>query len=111
MKSNPLRWVMLGAVTVLTGIPLMALDADFDDKKPVTLKGVATRYEWNNPNVLIDLDVTDAKGAVTTWAVLLASTSELKSAGWTRESVRVGDVITVEGRLARDGSKRASGKT
>jgi hypothetical protein len=105
---------MLGAVTVLAGMPLLAhhsLDAEFDDKKPVTLKGIVTKFEWLNPHAFISVDVTDAKGAVTNWALELASTSELKSAGWTRESLKVGDSMTADARLARDGSKRASAKT
>jgi hypothetical protein len=113
MRSNPTSWTMLGAVAVLAGIPLGAhhsWDAEFDDKKPVTLKGVVTKYEWNNPHVFVYVDVTD-KADVTTWAVELASISDLKSMGWTRESMKVGDLITVEGSLARDGSKLAGGKT
>src|ERR1700687_5613456 len=102
MRSNPITWGMLGVATALVGTPLVAhhsWDAEFDDKKPVTLKGVVTKYEWNNPHVFVNVDVTDKTG-VSTWVVELASISDLKSAGWTRETLNVGDVITVEGSLA-----------
>jgi hypothetical protein len=93
--------------------PLMAhhsWEAEFDEKKPITIKGVVTRFEWNNPHVLVYVDV-DSKGTYSNWAVEFASTAELKLAGWTRDSVKVGDTVTATGIVARDGSTLAGGKT
>jgi hypothetical protein len=93
----------------LAALPLSAqheLRAEFDQQKPVSLHGIVTRFEWNNPHALLYLDV----GTVN-WAVEWASPINLRKAGWTRDAVKVGDSVTVEGWLARDGSKLASGKT
>jgi hypothetical protein len=85
--------------------------AEFDDKKPVTLKGAVTGLEWNDPHVYFSVDVKDNSGNVVTWALEMASPVELKQSGWTRAMLKVGDVVTVEGNLARDGSKLASAST
>ena len=81
------------------------LAAEFDDQRPVTLKGTVTKFEWNNPHVYFFVDVQDARGGIANWALELASPSELKNSGWNRESLQVGDPVTVEGNLARDGTK------
>src|ERR1700757_2892496 len=97
----------------LAAAPIWAhhnLAAEYDDKKPVTLKGVVTKFEWNNPHVFVYLDVAEA-GSVTNWAVEWASPSELKKVGWSDESLKVGDSVTAEGNLARDGSKQVMGKS
>jgi len=98
--------LVLGA---LAALPLFAhheLRAEFDEQKPVSLRGIVTRFEWDNPHALLYLDV----GTVN-WAVEWASPLDLKKAGWTRDALKVGDSVTVEGWLARDGSKLASGRT
>lgn len=86
------------------------LASEFDDKKPVTLKGTVTGLEWSHPHAYIDLDVTGRGGAVASWAVEFASPIDLRRTGWTRNAVAVGETVTVEGILARDGSKLAAGK-
>src|SRR5215467_7697296 len=78
------------------------LSAEFDDKKPVTLKGVVTRYEWNNPHVYFFVDV-ESNGAVVNWALETLSPDELRKDGWTRDSLKVGDSVTVDANRARDG--------
>ncbi len=117
MKLRMLRWatpvLTLAFGAALTVAPLSAhhsWSAEFDEKKPLTLKGVVSKVEWNNPHVFIFMDVTE-KGAYSNWGVEFASTSELKGAGWTRDSVKVGDTITVNGDVARDGSTLLGGKT
>jgi len=87
------------------------LRAEFDEKKPVSLRGIVTRFDWNNPHALLYVDVTDTSGEIVNWAVEWASPLDLRKAGWARESLKVGDSVTVEGWLARDGSKLASGRT
>jgi hypothetical protein len=97
------------AFSALAALPLLAhheLRAEFDEKKPVTLRGIVTKFDWNNPHALLYVDV-DAVN----WAVEWASPLELRTAGWTRDAVKVGDSVTIEGWLARDGSKLASGRT
>jgi len=94
---------VLGAATLFAHHELRA---EFDEQKPVTLKGIVTRFEWNNPHALLHIDVGDAN-----WAIEWASPLELRNTGWSRDGLNVGDVVTVEGWPARDGSKLAAAKT
>src|SRR6185295_13992619 len=82
----------------------------FDDKKPVTLKGTVTKVDWLNPHVHLFVNVADGT-KLTNWAIELESTVDLRRGGWNRDSVKPGESITVEGILARDGSKQAWGNS
>jgi hypothetical protein len=79
--------------------------AQFDRDKPITLKGSVTRMEWANPHVYFYMDVADAKGTVANWAVEGQAPSVLYRAGFRKDSAKYGDIVTVEGYLARDGSR------
>jgi hypothetical protein len=113
MTVNLLR-LALACGVVVAALPLSAhheLRAEFDEQKPVELRGIVTRFEWNNPHAFLYVDVRDASGEIANWVVEWASPLELRRAGWTRDALKVGDSVTVEGWLARDGSKLASGRT
>ena len=101
--------VLLTAVVVLaSGLSLAAhhsFAAQFDRDKPITLKGTVTRMEWANPHVYFYIDVADVKGVVANWAIEGQAPSVLYRAGFRKDSAKFGDVVTVEGYLARDGSK------
>lgn len=84
--------------------------ADYDEKKPVTLRGTVTKFDWSNPHVFVYLDVTEG-GKIVNYATEWESRIELKRAGWKSDSLKPGDPITVEGSASRDGSSRAGGKT
>src|SRR5438045_4855433 len=84
--------------------------AEYDADKPIELKGVVTRIEWMNPHARFYLDVKDDGGQVTNWNLELASPNVLVRNGWTRNSLQVGDHVTVNGSLAKDGSKMANAK-
>ena len=102
------------ALGALAALPVWAhheMKAEFDEHKPVSLRGTVTRFEWNNPHALLYVDVKDANGEIVNWAVEWASPLDLRKAGWTRDALQVGDAVTVEGWVARDGSKLASGRT
>ena len=74
--------------------------------KPITLTGKVTKVEWYNPHVFFYIDVKDEKtNAVGNWAAEMNSPNSLMRLGWTRDSMKVEDVVTVQGTLARDGSK------
>jgi len=79
--------------------------AQYDSKKPITLKGGIARIEWANPHIYFYLDVADANGATVHWAIEGGAPSTLYRAGWRKDSAKVGDIVTVDGFLARDGSK------
>ena len=82
--------------------------AEFDAGKPVKLTGVVTRVDWKNPHALFHIDVTDESGKVANWSWELASPTQLMRSGWTRNTMKAGDRVIVEGTLARDGSNHAN---
>ena len=102
------RWNLLLAVGALLtiGIPLWAHhgNAAYDDKNPITIKGKVTEFAWTNPHVQIYLDVKDAKGAVTRWSVETFSPGKLVRAGWNKDSVKVGDTVSINLIPAKSGA-------
>jgi Family of unknown function (DUF6152) len=73
----------------------------YDEKKPITLKGTVTKVEWMNPHIYYYIDVKDNNGKVVNWAVEGAPPNVLYRRGWKKDSLKVGDVVTVEGFLPR----------
>ena len=84
--------------------------AQYDRNKPITLKGAITKLEWANPHIYFYVDVVD-HGATANWAIEGGAPSTLYRAGWRKDSAKVGDVVTVDGFLARDGSKLVNMQT
>jgi len=76
--------------------------AEFDANKPITLTGTVTKLEWTNPHTWFYIDVKSGAGTLTNWGMEMGSPNGLMRAGWTRSSMKIGDVVTVEGFLARD---------
>jgi hypothetical protein len=107
---------MKAAVVLLVGLLVVGLPAaahhtfiaQYDPDRPVLLTGLVTKVEWTNPHARFYLDVTDEEGNVTNWNLELASPNVLRRYGWTGKSLRPGDRVTVDGTLARDGSKMAN---
>ena len=85
--------------------------AEFDANKPVNLKRIVTKIEWMNPHTSFYSDVKDDSGRVTAWAVEMGSPNGLMRAGWSRNSMKLGDVVTVDGSRAKDGSTNANART
>ena len=85
--------------------------AEFDNSKPVELKGTVTRLDWVNPHAWIYLDVKDEKGSVTSWGFELGSPNLLMRNGWNRDALKAGDVVVVTGWRAKDGSNIANART
>jgi hypothetical protein len=85
-----------------------AFAAEFDANKPIKLTGAVTKVDWRNPHTWFFIDVKDDTGKVTNWALEMGSPNGLLRLGWTRNSMKIGDVVTVEGSRARDGSNIAN---
>jgi hypothetical protein len=81
-----------------------AFSAEFDANKPVKLTGAVTKLEWQNPHTWFYIDVKDETGKVTNWGMEMGSPNLLIRAGWSRNSMKIGDVVAVEGFRAKDGS-------
>jgi hypothetical protein len=106
--------VSAGMVALLAGVSSAvahhAFAAEFDANKPVSLKGVITKVELINPHAWIHLDVRNDDGTVTKWMIEGGTPNTLMRRGFTRDSVKVGTEIRVEGFQARNGAKRANGR-
>ncbi len=87
-----------------------AFAAEFDSTKPVKLRGSITKMEWINPHAWMHLDVTDEDGTVVSWMIEAGPPGALVRRGWTRDSVRPGTEVLVEGYQATDGAMRANGR-
>jgi len=107
--------IIAAAILSLAGIGVAlahhSFAAQYDSNKPVKLDGVVTNVEWTNPHVYIYVDVPDAKSKKTTnWGVEMGPPHMLQKAGWKRNSLKVGEAVTVDAWLARDGSNTANAR-
>ena len=84
--------------------------AEFDAAKRIKVTGALTKLNWLNPHIIFFIDVTDG-GKVANWSWELPSPNQLMRAGWTRNSMKIGDMVTVEGIHARDGSNHGMAMT
>ena len=85
--------------------------AEFDASKTITLKGAVTKLEWANPHIWVYLDVKDENGIVQPWQCEGGPPNTLTRNGWGPNSLKVGDAITIDGVLAKDGSKTCNART
>jgi hypothetical protein len=112
LRTTRLRLFTFASMVLL--VPLVALahhsyTAEFDTTKPIKLSGVLTRVEWANPHIWLYLDVRDDKGNVTNWGFSASPPGMLQRRGITKNSLKLGDVLTITGHRAKDGSNNASG--
>jgi hypothetical protein len=79
-------------------------NAAYDETTPVTIKGTVTEFAWANPHAQIYLDVTPDKGEIKHWSVETLSPGKLLRAGWTKDSVKAGDRVTITLYAAKSGA-------
>jgi len=84
--------------------------AEFDASKPVAVTGTVTKIEWANPHIWFFVDAKGEDGKVTNWGFELAGSAQLVRLGWKRNSMKIGDLVTVEASRSRDGSNNANAK-
>jgi hypothetical protein len=87
-----------------------AFAAEFDANKPVNFKGTITRMEWVNPHTWMHISVTNANGTTENWAIEAGTPNVLFRRGFTRDTLKVGTEVVVDGYRAKDGSRRANGR-
>src|SRR5438128_6789850 len=94
----------MAAVALAAAIPAVghhSLSAEYDTTKPVTVKGTVTKVEWMNPHIWIYIDAKDDKGNVVPWQCEGGPPNSLTRQGWTRNSLKAGDNVTIEGLMAK----------
>jgi hypothetical protein len=100
---------LLGAATPVFAHHSFA--AEYDDKKPVTLKGSVTKVEWLNPHIWLYLDVKDESGNVSHWQCEGGAPNGLTRQGWNKNSLKAGDEITIEGFRAKDATNTCNSRS
>jgi len=114
MTTNRLMYVVSAVLGLwLMTVPLSAhhsFSAEFDEKKPVTLKGTITKMDWINPHGWLYIDVKTADGKVENWALEFGSPNSLYRRGWKKESLPIGAEVTVTGWLSRTEPNKANAK-
>jgi hypothetical protein len=107
MRNMKFAVVAAGALMLLASVPAIAhhsFAAEFDATKPLKLTGTVTKIEWMNPHAYFYIDVKEADGKVTNWGMEMGSPNGLMRQGWSRNSMKIGQEVTVEGSRAKDGS-------
>jgi hypothetical protein len=113
MSQQTLRFSALVLGTILFAAPVVAHHAfatEFDATKPVTITGFVTKVQWTNPHAWFYVNVTDDTGKIENWGFEMGSPNSLYNNGWTRDSLQIGEEVTVDGTMARDGSNRVNAR-
>jgi hypothetical protein len=84
--------------------------AEFDANRPVNVTGTVTKIEWENPHVWFYMDVKDDAGKTANWGIEMGSPNGLMRSGWSRNSMKVGDIVSVEGSRSKDGTTTANAR-
>jgi len=111
---RPTIAVLLITGLVVTAAPVLAhhsFAAEYDGTKPVKVTGVVTKVEWTNPHIWFYLDVKDESGKVTNWGFSAGPPGVLQRRGITKDVLKIGNTVLVQGFRAKDGSNNASGGT
>ena len=106
--------VSLVAGMLLSGAALAhpSFSAEFDAAKPVKLTGIVTKVEWTNPHVWFYINVKDeATGEVKNWGAEMGPPHGLQRQGWRRETLKIGESVSVDGFMARNGENRMNART
>ena len=100
-----------GTVLALQAGAHHSFAAEFDADSPIELTGTVTKVEWANPHTFFYIDVAEQNGKVDNWALELGSPNGLMRRGWTRNSMKIGDQVTVAGWRAKDGSLKGNARS
>ena len=105
MRSlRPFFAVATGLIVIAVPIFAHHGNAEYDEKRPLTLKGTVTEFMWASPHSKIFLNAKDANGSVVHWSIETLSPGKLARAGWTKDAVKPGDQATITLSPAKDGA-------
>jgi hypothetical protein len=97
-----------------SALPILAhhaFAAEYDNTKPVKLVGSVTKVEWMNPHIWLYIDAKDDKGATGHWQCEGGPPNSLTRQGWTKDVLKVGDEVTIEGFRAKDGTNTCNSRS
>lgn len=103
--------VGLGLAAATPALAHHSFASVFDADQPVMVTGTVTKIEWQNPHAWFYIDVKNERGETTNWGLELGSPNVLLRAGWARDSLKVGDVVTVDAFRARNEPNVANATT
>jgi len=104
----------VGVGLLAASLPLVAhhsFAAEFDSAKAVTLQGVVTKLDWMNPHIWIYLDTKDDSGTVANWQCEGGPPNTLTRNGWSRDSLKIGDQVNIEGFRSKDGTNTCNARS
>jgi V8-like Glu-specific endopeptidase len=105
-RAGAMLWVAMGVLlSTLPASSHHAFTSEFDYNKTVTFTGVITKVEWINPHAYFYLEAKDRNGQVTAWTIESFPPAALRKAGMTRETMKIGDAVTIQAYPAKDGTK------
>ena len=107
----PLAAAVLTALGAQSAGAHHSFAAEFDANSPIEIMGTVTKVAWANPHTFFYIDVTNAKGEIENWALEMGSPNGLMRRGWTRDSMKIGDVVMVAGSRAKDGSFKGNARS
>ena len=113
MHTQFLAALVAGAA-LIAAAPTLAhhsFAAEFDANSPIELTGTVTKVAWANPHTFFYIDVASAGGEIENWALEMGSPNGLMRRGWTRDSMKIGDLVTVTGSRAKDGSLKGNARS
>src|SRR5262245_60250610 len=88
-----------------------AFATEFDAQKPVPMRGVVTKIDWVNPHVWFYINVKTENGLIENWGFEMGGPNSLRTSGWTKETMKIGDEVIVEGSRAKNGSRNVNAKS
>lgn len=107
--------VLALSLALVVSVPVVAhhsFAAQYDSAQPVKLQGAVTKIEWNNPHVYFYIDVKEAEtGRIANWAFEMGAPAVIQRNGWTRNTMKIGDMVVVEGSRAKNGANHGNART